>query len=162
MSAQPAVQPAPCLLPPTRTSAAPHLRLVGQSELAVDFRTCDEDPEFGPQGTPRAALPDPARWCHRLLVGLLETWSGLRPPGQIEGCFTLELRDRIRRAHTIAVRRGSGRSHPTRVLRIRVCEPVDGVAEVSAVVHDRGRVRAVALRLNGCDGRWRVTVLEMG
>lgn len=162
MSAGPAVQAAPTLLPPVATPAAPYLRVVGQPTLAVDFRTRDEDPVFGPQETSSSHLPDPAAWSHRMLLGFLEVWSGQRPPGQVEGCFTLELRDRIRRAHAVAARRGAARVHPSRVLRLRVCEPADGVAEVSAVVHDRGRVRAIALRLNGCDGRWRVTVLQLG
>ncbi|GAB3578657.1 Rv3235 family protein [Calidifontibacter terrae] len=160
MSAIPAVEPAPILLPPIATRPS-HLRLVGQSALAVDFRCRTEDPEFGPQGTPTAALPDPAQWSHRMLLGFLEVWSGLRPPNQIEACFGLEMRERIRRAHATAARRGASRAHPSRVLRIRVCEPADGVAEVSAVVQDRGRVHAIAMRLNGCDGRWRVTLLEM-
>lgn len=162
MSARPALVPAGPLLPPLAGRPTPRLRLVDQPALAVDFRTRDEDPLFGPQGTPTAALPDPAAWTHRMLLGFLEVHSGLRPPSQIESCFTLELRERVRRAHTVAIRRGSGRTHPSRVLRIRVCEPADGVAEVSAVVHDRGRVRAVAVRLVGCDGRWRVTLIEMG
>jgi hypothetical protein len=33
---------------------------------------------------------------------------------------------------------------------------------VSAVVDDGLRVRAVALRLEGLDGRWRVTALQIG
>ena len=43
-----------------------------------------------------------------------------------------------------------------------VADHADGVAEVSAVVHDRGRVRAIAMRLSGVDGRWLVTVLQIG
>jgi hypothetical protein len=34
--------------------------------------------------------------------------------------------------------------------------------EASAVVLDRGRYRAIALRLEDADGRWRVTALEIG
>ncbi|WP_369126369.1 Rv3235 family protein, partial [Paludifilum halophilum] len=33
---------------------------------------------------------------------------------------------------------------------------------VSAVVIDGGRVRALALRLVGLDGRWRVEALQVG
>jgi hypothetical protein len=36
------------------------------------------------------------------------------------------------------------------------------VVEASAVVVARGRVQAVALRLEGQDGRWRMTALELG
>ena len=45
---------------------------------------------------------------------------------------------------------------------VRVSEPDDGVAEVAAVVHRRHRVQAIALRLEGRDGRWVVTVLQCG
>jgi len=39
---------------------------------------------------------------------------------------------------------------------------VDGVAEVSAVAHRAGRAHAVAARLEGVDGRWRCTALQVG
>jgi hypothetical protein len=43
-----------------------------------------------------------------------------------------------------------------------VCEPADGVAEVSAVFRCSHRVGAMAMRLQGVDGRWRITALQMG
>jgi aerobic-type carbon monoxide dehydrogenase small subunit (CoxS/CutS family) len=48
------------------------------------------------------------------------------------------------------------------VRTVRVCEPADGVAEACAVVIDGNRVRALALRLVGLDGRWRVEALQVG
>jgi hypothetical protein len=42
-----------------------------------------------------------------------------------------------------------------------VDEPADGVAEVCAVVSHGERFRAIALRLEGIDGRWRCTVLQL-
>ena len=45
---------------------------------------------------------------------------------------------------------------------VRVCEPVDGVAEVTAVARRGGRAHAVAARLEGIDGRWRCTALQVG
>jgi hypothetical protein len=39
---------------------------------------------------------------------------------------------------------------------------VDGVAEVSAVARRGGRAHAVAARLEGIDGRWRCTALQIG
>jgi hypothetical protein len=50
----------------------------------------------------------------------------------------------------------------TVVRSMRLCRPADGVVEASAVVVDRGRVRAVALRLEEFGGRWRVCALEIG
>jgi hypothetical protein len=51
---------------------------------------------------------------------------------------------------------------PLLIGRVRVCEPVDGVAEVSAVARRAGRAHAVAARLEGIDGRWRCTALQIG
>ena len=51
---------------------------------------------------------------------------------------------------------------PLLVGRVHVSEPVDGVAEVSAVARRDGRAHAVAARLEGIDGRWRCTALQIG
>jgi hypothetical protein len=48
------------------------------------------------------------------------------------------------------------------VLTVRVCEPADGVAEVSAAFRRSERVRALAFRIEGVDGRWRITALQVG
>jgi hypothetical protein len=59
----------------------------------------------------------------------------------------------------------SGNTAPLRRPRVgtvRVCQPADGVAEAAAVVHGPQRTRAIALRLEGLDGRWRVTVFQAG
>jgi hypothetical protein len=40
-----------------------------------------------------------------------------------------------------------------------VCQPSVGIAEVSVVVDDGRRARALAMRLEGADGRWRCTEL---
>jgi hypothetical protein len=48
------------------------------------------------------------------------------------------------------------------LLTSRVFEPADGVAEASAVFRGGGNVRALAFRLEGLDGRWRITALELG
>ena len=40
--------------------------------------------------------------------------------------------------------------------------PSDGVAEVSLVLRRDGRCRAIAFRLTGLDGRWRITALQIG
>ena len=60
-----------------------------------------------------------------------------------------------RRAVRGAAARGVVRS-------IHVSEPADGVAEVAALVRRGARSTAVALRLEGLDGRWQCTALELG
>jgi len=44
---------------------------------------------------------------------------------------------------------------------VHVGEPADGVAEVTAVVRQGDRHRAVAVRLEGYDGRWRCTAFHV-
>jgi len=44
---------------------------------------------------------------------------------------------------------------------ILVCEPRDGIVEATVVVRGRARVRAVALRLEGLDRRWRATAIHV-
>ena len=67
----------------------------------------------------------------------------------------------LRRRHALARRRGLP---PARagVRSVHVAHPVRGVAEVAAVVVDGTRHRAVAFRMEGAGGRWRVTALELG
>jgi hypothetical protein len=45
---------------------------------------------------------------------------------------------------------------------VRLCEPADEVAELSAVIQTGRRCRAVALRLEGTNGRWRCVRLQIG
>ncbi len=59
-------------------------------------------------------------------------------------------------------RRAPGPRRPAIVRRVRVCEPADGIVEACAVVVSHGRVRALAIRLEGLDGRWLVTALTIG
>lgn len=90
----------------------------------------------------------------------LEVLAGRRPVGQLQsltspGVFTALARGR-------RPRWCSGGTAPLLVGPVHVCEPVDGVAEVSAVAHRGGRAHAVAARLEGIDGRWRCTALQIG
>jgi hypothetical protein len=43
----------------------------------------------------------------------------------------------------------------------RVTFPADGVVEATVLVHGRARTRAVAIRLEGLDSRWRATALHV-
>lgn len=136
-----------------------------QDALAVDFAS--DEQVFGPQRTSRCALPDPTPWAARIVQGLLEVMTGSRPAAQVVRWTTPEVHAVVARRGALVARRaaeGRGRAprHRIRVLRVRVCEPADGVAEAGVVVRDGTRVRAVAVRLVGQDGRWRVSALQVG
>lgn len=133
-----------------------------QSCLAVDFRDADQDNHFGPQATVRSILPDPNGWARAITVAVLESLAGRRPPAQFARAMTVEVYDVIARRHAVALRRGGTATQRSMVRRVAICEPADGVAEASIVVHHDGRVRALALRMSGVDGRWLITAFEMG
>ena len=133
-----------------------------QSSLAIDFREAGEDPLFGPQATRRSELPEPGAWATQIISAVLECTTGLRPVNQLARWLDTAPREMVARRYTIAQRRGTRPLGRSAVLRTRACEPADGVAEVSLVVQHEGRVRAVAARLSGVDGRWLVTALQIG
>lgn len=133
-----------------------------QHVLSVDFARGEGDPHFAPQPTASQDLPDAAQWSRQVLRVLLEVMDGSRPARQLRRWVAHPIHDRAARRGVVARRRG-GRAHkPNVVLSVHVCTPIDGVAEVAALVMHNARHRAVALRLTGLDGRWLVTALEMG
>ena len=70
---------------------------------------------------------------------------------------------RRRATYALASCRGDETGRWAEVVRsVHVSEPVDGVAEVCAIVQQGPRCRAIALRLEGIDGRWQCTALHIG
>ena len=138
-----------------------------QDALAVDFSSASDEQVFGPQRTLSADLPDPTRWAARIGLALLEVMTGARPPTQVVRWTTPEVYAVLaRRSARVSRRMAEGRTPRERarivIQRVRVCEPADGVAEAALVVRHGPRVRAVAIRLVGQDGKWRVSALQVG
>lgn len=142
-----------------------------QDALAVDFAT--DAQLFGPQPTPAADLPDARGWAAHIAQGLVEVMHGSRPPAQVLRWTTPEVYALVSRRGALAARRAAARAathrgepepprRRTRVTRVLVCEPAPDVAEASVVLVDGRRVRALALRLVGRDGRWLVDALQVG
>jgi hypothetical protein len=128
--------------------------------VAGDAEEQEDADEFGPQPTGRSALPPPSSWASRVVQAIVEVLAGIRPAGQLVRWTTAEVYDDITArvlpsTATDGFRRGVVRS-------VHVSEPADGVAEVCALVHHGQRSTAVALRLEGMDGRWQCTALELG
>ena len=144
----------------------------GQGVLALMLPASvddDDDGLFGPQPTPSRELPDPTRWGRQVAQLIVEVMAGHRPSSQLVRWTTEQVHRQVRQLVRPLASAGVGTRHaapvPSRlplVGGLRVSEPEDGVAEVAAVVHRRHRVQAMALRLEGRDGRWVVTVLECG
>jgi Family of unknown function (DUF6459) len=108
------------------------------------------------------APPPPAAWSARFVRVLLEAFAGLRPISQLGAWANPDVcRLLARRAGAADRCRDLPRS--TGSLRsIHVSTPAAGVAEVCAVVQFGGRVRAMALRVEAADSRWRCTELKVG
>jgi len=108
------------------------------------------------QHTSRTELPSAHQWSIRLVHGLVEVMNGVRPATQLTRWLTIEVLSQVKN-HIYA--------HDMRRLIVRsvhVSEPDDGVAEVCAVFGTPNRCYALAMRLEGIDGRWRATQLTWG
>jgi hypothetical protein len=135
------------------------------------YRGCDADDD-GPTFTSRSQLPDPTLWSGRLAQAVVEVCSGGRPVGQLLRWTSPEVFRTLSERYPPRSARGmSGRTSPVvrplprhrfdQVRSVHVCEPADGVAEVSVVVASNKRWWALALRLEGLNGRWVATRLEL-
>jgi hypothetical protein len=124
-----------------------------------------DDDDDGPRRhvlTPRSELPDPRRFAGRLAQAIVEVVSGGRPAAQLARWTTQEVYDDIRGRLSVLARSGAPglrRIVAGTVRSVHVTETASGVAEVCAVVQRSGRAIAVALRLEGLDGRWMCTQL---
>lgn len=141
----------------------------GQSELdlsattgataAPRTRVALAQPEPSPE-----PMPDPAKTVATLAPAVMEVLNGLRPAAQLVRWTSHDVHVALSRRAAIAARMGR-QSAPGRapvVRAVRVSRPSDTVAETSAVVVDADRIRAVAIRLEAVDRRWRATALEVG
>ncbi len=115
-------------------------------------------------GTSPSGLPDPRRTIATLAPAVVEVLAGVRPASQLVRWTSQDVHAALARRAAVAARVGrpSVPGRPPVVRAVRVCRPNDRVAEASAVVVDSERIRAVAVRLEALDGRWRATALEIG
>jgi hypothetical protein len=116
--------------------------------------------EFGPTWSSRSELPDPRLAGRRLFTLALEAMAGRRPLAQLQAITSAGVFSALSGGR----RPGwcSATNSPLLVGQVHLSEPVDGVAEISAVARCDGRAHAVAARLEGIDGRWRCTALQIG
>ncbi len=152
--------PAPVSCPPydDETGPAPLLRLVinPAPEPVVDL---DDDAWLSATRTPTAELPPARAVAGALVRGVLDVLAGVRGAAQLRHDTTAELYadllPRLTEARDISGLRPDARA----IRSLHVQERPEGVVEVCATVVRRGRLGALALRLEGLDGRWRCTEL---
>lgn len=114
-----------------------------------------QDADMGVRRTASSELPVAARSGPVLARALVEVLCGQRPLPQLRVHCAPDVFAGLQ-ARSVAP---GPLGH---LLNVRVCEPADGVAEVSVVFRRAERVKALAFRIQGVDGRWRVTALQTG
>lgn len=167
------LRPAPVREPPfDDETPVRHLSLVGRLDQQLPFRSIDpslpstlrldakSDP-FGVRPTGRLELPSPAAYGRRLVIAVIETATGRRSASQLAQHAAPGVQAGLVRDAGKISRLGTA-SRPASLHSLHVSEPADGVAEIVAVVRVDSRFRAIALRLEGLDGRWRCVRLQIG
>lgn len=129
-------------------------------------RSAELDEFFAPQRTPSAALPEPDPLLRNLTRGVLEVLAGVREIEQLARWLTEDAYRGLLTRANLATRARSARGVPAArpvhtILSSRYCVPADGVVEAVVIVAGPARTRAVAVRLEGIDRRWRATSLAL-
>jgi hypothetical protein len=158
---------------PAADAAAPPLR--DTSLRAIPHETLPSKPIrarfvpdefFGHQPTSRSSLPDPEPLLENLTRCVIEILAGARELEQIARWVNDDVYRHLLKRVVLSTRarqaKGLVASRPTfSIGSTTVSEPRDGVVEAVVVVHGRARTRAVALRLEGLDSRWRATAINV-
>ncbi|MEO6703574.1 MAG: Rv3235 family protein [Jatrophihabitantaceae bacterium] len=167
------IRPAPHREPPFEDELAPrHLSLVGPLDQPLPFRALDpnapsplrlimESDPFAAQPTGRTELPALPAHARRLLIAVIETATGRRSASQLRQHTSPTVQAGLARDAGRISRLGTA-ARPASLHSLHIAEPADGVAEIAAIVRVGSRFRAVALRLEGLDGRWQCVRLQIG
>ncbi|WP_144782281.1 Rv3235 family protein [Microbacterium sp. BH-3-3-3] len=101
-----------------------------------------------------------------MVRGVLEVVAGVRDPEQLARWMSEEVYRALLARTSLAARARSARRvqvyrvmHQTR--SIRLFSPREGAIEATVIVSGRMRTRAVALRLETIERRWRITALHL-
>lgn len=130
------------------------------------YRTNQIHDMFSPQRTSSEHLPAVEPLIATLAGGALEVIAGMRDVDQLARWLAEEPYKNLVLRANLAARARSARSRPARQpayhLRRLLCDsPADGVVEATVIVATETRTRAIALRLEGYDRRWRATSLAV-
>ena len=129
-------------------------------------RALPVDEYFAPQPTSSAQLPDPVPLLENLTRCVIEILAGARELEQIARWLDEDVYRHLLRRVVIASRARAAKTLPAArpvftIGSTHVCMPRDGVVEATVTVRGRTRSRAVALRLEGLDARWRATAIHV-
>jgi len=133
---------------PTRHVQKPRLYLI-PSTFGEEY-----DPEFAPKPTSSAELPNINELTFQFIHNVVEIWAGRRTASQVQAmCHHLIFADLQRKA--------GQQKMIGKVRKIKVTEPLDGICESTVTIRYGDRLRVVAIRFEGLDGRWLCTALTL-
>lgn len=126
----------------------------------------DEDDFFGHQPTSSSVLPNPEPLIVNLTRCVIEILAGARDLEQIARWVTDDVYRHLLKRTVLSARarqaKGQAVTRPSFTIgSTTLCEPRDGVVEAVVIVRGRARTRAVALRLEGLDRRWRASAINV-
>jgi hypothetical protein len=153
--------PAPPSSPPydDEPGRAPLLRLVTPLVPLPEVGPFDDDAWVAAARTPSAALPAAQGFARVLLQAVLEVVAGVRPLKQLQRDTSPELYAGLLATLSSRPRATGVRPDQRAVRSVHVQQRPEGIAEVCATVLHGERTVALALRLEGLDGRWKCTEL---
>lgn len=124
------------------------------------------DEFFGRQPTTTSTLPDPTPLLENLARCVIEVLAGARELEQISRWVSDDVYRHLLKRVVLSARARRARNQPVArpnfaIGSTQFSEPKDGVVEGVVVVRGRARTRAVAIRLEGLDSRWRATAINV-
>jgi len=128
--------------------------------------TVEDEEYFDPQPTSRDRLPNPLPLLENLTRCVIEILAGARELEQISRWVDDSVYRNLLKRVVISARARQATGQPVQrpvftIGSTSIFEPSDGVVEAVVIVRSRARTRAVAIRLEGLDERWRATVISV-
>ena len=110
--------------------------------------------DFAPKPTSATDLPDIHELTFQFIHNVIEIWAGRRSASQVQAlCHHLIFAD---------LQRKSGEQKMIgKIRKIKVTQPLDGISESTVTIRYGDRLRVVAIRFEGLDGRWLCTALTL-
>lgn len=126
----------------------------------------DAEEFFGQQWNKTIELPDPEPSLKALATGVIEVIAGTRQIDQLSRILSDDVYQRLgKRAHAARMARAQqgkkARHQNFTVQKMRCASPRDGVIESVVIVNSPRRARAVTIRLEGINHRWRATAVSV-
>ena len=112
------------------------------------------DAAFAPQPTSALDLPAIEPLIQQFIHNLVEVWAGRRSALQLQSICHYKLFNALQKSAGSLMEVG-------RVRKFRITQPLDGVCEATVTLRFGERLRVVAIRFEGLDGRWLCTSLSL-